>query len=69
MSKQYTPDDVFNDLVKLVAKAGSQKDAANALNIRPQYLCDILLRRRALSPVVARALGYEPQTVYLKVGE
>lgn len=52
-----------NELVELLKQSVSpnqtQKEVASRLGISPQYLHDILWRRRSISDDVARALGFE----------
>jgi len=43
-------------MIRLAIGERQQKDAAKALGITPQYLCDILQTRRLLSPEVAAKL-------------
>ncbi len=51
-------------LLRYVDFKGSQKVAAEMLNISPQYLCDILQGRREVSEVFAGKLGYDKKVVY-----
>lgn len=54
----YTDEEVREALVAFVMGHGSQKDAAADLGISPQYLTDILYRRRVMSQAVASRLGF-----------
>lgn len=49
--------DIVDMLRSVVSVNGSQKAAASALCISPQYLCDLLAGRREVSAEVAEALG------------
>jgi hypothetical protein len=49
--------DVIRELEKQVRKAGSQKEAAEALGISAQYLNDLLQGRRGASDNVLEKLG------------
>jgi len=49
--------DVIRELEKQVRKAGSQKEAADALGISAQYLNDLLRGRREASGNVLEKLG------------
>lgn len=56
---------VYGHLIAFVAECGMQKVAAQRLGVSPQYLCDLILKRRALSgSTVLRALGFYPATFY-----
>lgn len=58
--------DVYTDLKGLVLRCGSQQAAAKHLGISPQYLCDVIAGRRAVSKRLAAALGY--RLAYVPVG-
>ena len=49
--------DVIQELEKQVRRAGTQKDAATALGISPQYLNDLLQGRRDASDNILEKLG------------
>lgn len=53
-------------LRKMCAEAGGQAAWARAHDISPQWVCDILAGRRAITDRVAKALDLLPQRVYLK---
>lgn len=44
--------------------AGGQKAFAELAGVSPQYVCDCLQGRREIGKSIARALGYEPVTMY-----
>lgn len=66
--KQYTTADMRWKLQQLAAHYGSQDKLAQRLGISPQYLCDVLHGRRALSGRVAKRLGYERVIRYVEAG-
>lgn len=45
----------------------NQAEAAKAIGISPQYLCDILLGRRPPAKKVLKALKFEPVTRYVRI--
>jgi hypothetical protein len=51
--------DVLSHLDKAIKKAGSQSAFAKVAGISPQFLSDILARRREPSDKVLEALGLE----------
>lgn len=58
MKKQYTYDDVFAELQRVVADHPTQKAAAETLEISPQYLQDLIKGTRRVTEVVAERLGF-----------
>jgi len=58
--------DVIQLLEREVRKAGSQKEAAEALEISAQYLNDLLQGRREFSDNVLKKLGLERRIVRAK---
>lgn len=61
------PSEQFiEEVVDFVLKSGSQKVAAAALGISPQYLNDIIRCRRDPGKKVLEALGYERLVFYRK---
>jgi len=50
----------------LVLREGSQKKAAEALGVSPQYLNDIMRGRREISDAVAAKFGLERVVVYMQ---
>lgn len=57
-------DAILDELRKVVAANGSQKETARVFCISPQYLCDILHGRREISAEVAEILGFERVVTY-----
>jgi plasmid maintenance system antidote protein VapI len=51
-------DKIIKEIHKFCNKK-SYKEAAQQMGISPQYLCDILLGRRAISEKVAAFFGYK----------
>lgn len=56
-------DTPMNALKRLISECGSQAKAADRLKIKPQYLCDILHKRRDFSANVAGKLGFRQEWV------
>lgn len=52
-------------LIGWCARYTTQKDAAKALGVSPQHLSDVLNKRRAITPKLALALGYERQALFV----
>jgi predicted DNA-binding protein (UPF0251 family) len=52
-----TSDEFIDTLKVIIAKAGSQKQAAKDLGISTAYLCDVLHKRRDPGRKIAAALG------------
>lgn len=53
------------DILKRQVKGSSQKAVALKLGVTPQFLCDVLGRRRNISETLARALGYSREYVFI----
>ncbi len=51
-------------LKERVDEAGGQARFAKLACVSPQYVCDCLKGRRDIGKGIARALGYEPVTMY-----
>lgn len=49
-----------------VKKAGGQKRLAEQFGVSPQYVCDCLNGRRDIGESIARPLGFEPVTMYVR---
>lgn len=64
--RRMTTDDVVNHLLKMVVDFGAQDRLAEHLGITPQYLCDVLKRRRAPGDSILKALGLERVVIYRK---
>lgn len=56
----YSEDEVYAALRALIATLGTQKAAAESLEVTPQYLTDILRKRRNISKEFAAKLGFVP---------
>jgi transcriptional regulator with XRE-family HTH domain len=50
-------DRVVDRIIRYAGSFGSRAQAAKALGISPQYLSDIITRRRRPGPSVLRAIG------------
>jgi hypothetical protein len=61
-----TGEEMRHVLFKACEAVGSQKAWADDHGISPQYVCDILARKREVSAEVAFFLGYHKQTIYTK---
>lgn len=59
-------EDVFQALVKGVAKAGSQNKFAKLCGVSYQYLSEVMTRKRRIGPKLIDHLGYVRETVYRK---
>ncbi len=69
MTDTYPISAVIAELVELVKRQGSQKQAAKFLGISEQYLADVLRGRRAPGKKVLEALGLQKVVVYKWVGK
>jgi hypothetical protein len=47
------------ELRAFIKSCDSQSDAAGKLKITPQFLCDIMSKRRPVPPKIAAQFGYE----------
>ena len=56
---------VLEKIKSMVDKAGSQAKVAEALEVSPSYIHDILAGKREISANVARKLGFERRTDYI----
>lgn len=65
-NRRMTEDDLLNRLIGMVGEFGTQEQLAAHLGITPQYLCDVLKRRRAPGDSILTALGLERVTLYRK---
>ncbi len=59
--------DLMQRFKNAISEAGSQKKWALAHGFAPQYVCDMLMGRKPISPNVATVLGFERLTVYVPV--
>jgi hypothetical protein len=64
---ELSEDEMRRVLEAVVHDAGSQKAWARANGLSEQYVCDCLKGRRAIGFSIARALGYQPITVYVRL--
>lgn len=62
-----TTDEILIDLRQACNEAGSQAAWADANDVSPAYLSDVLNKRRDISESFAKALGYERVVLYRKV--
>lgn len=62
----HSSDRVLHDLRKACADAGSQSAWAEANEVSPAYVSDVLNRRRDLADSILSALGYERVVLYRK---
>jgi DNA-binding transcriptional regulator YdaS (Cro superfamily) len=67
MVASMTPDEVRALLRKACAKAGSQKAWADAVNLSPQYVSDVLKGRLQPADNIAAALGLRRVVGYERV--
>ena len=65
--KYYSDTFLRSEILALVKKYLSQKNAAKFLKISPQYLCDILICRREISESLAKKLGFKRTIVFQKI--
>jgi transcriptional regulator with XRE-family HTH domain len=56
------------DKLKVYCKINSMKTVAEALEISPQYLSDILRGKRAFPESIANKMGYEKSVIYINWG-
>jgi hypothetical protein len=64
MKKQLTLNDVVALLKKRCEEAGSQRAFAQANNVSPQYIADVLRRKREPGAMILDALGIEKVVTY-----
>lgn len=62
-----TPDALLERVRVEVAYHGSQDAAAKQLGVSPQYLCDVLRKRREPGQKLLDALGYRRVVVYEQI--
>lgn len=55
----FTSEDMLVHIQARICECKTQKDAAKELKISPQYLHDVLMRRREVSANLAAELGYD----------
>lgn len=56
-------------LIAWRARQTSQKETAAFLGVSPQYLSDVLKRRRYLSETVAEKMGYRKVVRFERIGD
>lgn len=67
MKKTFTYADVLAELQRVVGDHPTQRAAAAALEISPQYLQDLIKGTRRITETVARKLGFlKTEDTYLK---
>lgn len=64
----YYADQVLSALRSAVTAKGSQKAAAEAIGISPQFLNDMLKGNRAVGGKALEYLGFAEITVYYRIG-
>jgi plasmid maintenance system antidote protein VapI len=60
-----TEDEIIEELKRRVAES-TQRHVAESLGVAPQFLCDVLKRRRNVSETLANALGYRREFLFRK---
>lgn len=65
MEQQFSEAYVLSDL-KQMLEVNSQKDLAKRLRLTPQYINDVLHKRRPVSAEMAKKLGYKRVIVFEK---
>ncbi len=63
MEQQFSEAYVLSDL-KQMLEVNSQKDLAKRLRLTPQYVNDVLHKRRPISAELAKKLGYKRVIVF-----
>ena len=63
MEQQFTESIVLNHLRSEIG-ASSQKEVAKRLRLTPQYVNDVLHKRRPISAELAKKLGYKRVIVF-----
>jgi hypothetical protein len=59
-------DGMLAILRAMVKELGNQQAVATVLGVSPQYISDVLHKRRQIGTGLARALGYEAIRVYVE---
>lgn len=59
-----TEDEVVHEL-EMRVELSTQRAVAESLGVAPQFLCDVLKRRRNVSATLAHALGYRREFVFI----
>ena len=63
MEQQFSEAYVLSDLKQMLGES-SQKDVAKRLRLTPQYVNDVLHKRRPISAELAKKLGYKRVIVF-----
>lgn len=66
MEQQFSETFVLQDL-RLAISRSSQKEVAKRLRLTPQYINDVLHRRRPVSSEMAKKLGYRRVVVFERI--
>lgn len=67
MKKQLSLEDVITLLARRCGEAGSQRAFAEAKGVSPQYITDVLRRKREPGQMVLDALGLKKVVTYVEV--
>jgi hypothetical protein len=67
MKKQLSLEDVITLLARRCGESGSQRAFAEANNISPQYITDVLRRKREPGRLVLDSLGLKKVVTYAEV--
>lgn len=62
--ERFTEDEVVDALREAVEDAGGQKQWADENGVTPQYVCDVLKRRRKPGESICTALGFQRVELY-----
>ena len=66
MEHQFTEAILISDLRRIVSES-SQKEVADRMRLTPQYINDVLHRRRPVSGAMAKKLGYKRVVVFERI--
>ena len=66
MEQQFTEAILISDLKRAVSES-SQKEFADRMRLTPQYIKDVLHRRRPVSGQMAKKLGYKRVVVFERI--
>lgn len=64
-----TSDQMLLVLKEYVREAGTQRAAAESLNITPQHISDLMRGRRDISENIAKQLGYTRMIIFQQIKE
>ena len=65
MSETFTLDEVLRWLAEEIDDAGGQKAWAERNGVSPQYVCDVLAKRRMPGASILTPIGFEKTVIYL----